>query len=42
VFAPIELVGLVLLIAGASHNHPALVPRQRPQAGTAALELATF
>ena len=40
VFAPIEVVGLILLLAGASHHHPVLVPRQRPRAG--ALELATF
>lgn len=40
VFAPIEILGLILLLAGASHHHPALVPRQRPRAG--GLELATF
>lgn len=40
VFAPIEVLGLILLLAGASHHHPALVPRQRPRAG--GLELATF
>jgi hypothetical protein len=28
VFAPIELVGLVMLLAGAMHHHPQLVPRE--------------
>jgi hypothetical protein len=38
VFAPFEVVGLILLIAGAGHRHPLLVPRQR----AGGLELATF